>query len=124
MSDVNVAALPAAAAPKVRAGALDTSAASLQALGFKKMARQQQAIFDVVLGCQRNGMADMSLTEIRDAYERLHGGRIDLNRVSARVSNLVAAERLTRRTDTRPCSVSGRPVHPVYVPPSQVRLCA
>lgn len=116
-------AVPPVAAPSGRAGALDTSAAALEALGFKKMAKQQQAIFDVVLGCQRHGMADMSLTEIRDAYERLHGRRIDLNRVSARVSNLVAAERLMRRLDTRACSVSGRQVHPVFVPEKQARLC-
>lgn len=101
---------------------MDTSAQALQQFGFKAMAKQQKEIFDVVLGCQRNGMPDMSLTEIRDTYERLHGKRIDLNRVSARVSNLVAAHRLTRRQDTRLCSVSNRRVHPVYVLEQQVRL--
>lgn len=101
---------------------LDTSSAAFEALGFKRMARQQQAIFDVVLACQRAGARDMSLTEIRDAYERMHGGRIDLNRVSARVSNLVAAQRLARRVDTRLCSVTDRAVHPVYVPEKQARL--
>ena len=102
---------------------LDTSSDAFQALGLKAMARQQHAIFDVVLGCQRSlGVRDMSLTEIRDAYERRHGKRIDLNRVSARVSNLVAMQWLARRTDTRPCSISGRQVHPVYVPEKQARL--
>ena len=103
---------------------LDTSSASFRALGLKKMARQQQAIFDVVLACQRSGAPDMSLTEIRNAYERQHGTRIDLNRVSARVCDLVAAQRLTRRVDTRPCEVTERAVHPVYVPEHQARLCA
>lgn len=102
--------------------ALDTSAQALAALGYRKMAKQQQEIFDVVLAAQRNGARDMSLTEIRDTYERINGKRIDLNRVSARVSNLVAAKRLHRREDTRPCSVSERPIHPVYVPESQARL--
>lgn len=101
---------------------LDTSSSAFEALGFKRMARQQQAIFDVVLACQRAGARDMSLTEIRDEYERKHGGRIDLNRVSARVSNLVAAQRLARRVDTRLCSMTGRAVHPVYVPEKQARL--
>lgn len=113
-----------ASAPTGKVNTLDTSSAAFEALGFKRMARQQQAIFDVVLACQRSGAHDLSLTEIRDAYERMHGGRIDLNRVSARVSNLVAAQRLARRADTRLCSVSQRPVHPVYVPERQVRLCA
>lgn len=112
------------AAPGARVSTLDTSAAAFEALGLKKMGRQQQAIFDVVLACQRNGARDMSLTEIRDAYERAHSVRIDLNRVSARVSNLVAGRRLLRRADTRSCSVSGHRVHPVYVPEQQARLCA
>lgn len=102
--------------------ALDTSAQALDEFGLKKMARQQAEIFDVVLRAQRNGALDMSLTEIRDAYERLHSKRIDLNRVSARVSNLVAAGRLVRRQDTRPCSVSQRSVHPVFVPETQARM--
>lgn len=103
---------------------LDTSSDSLRAVGLKAMARQQREIFDVVLRCQRNGQPDMSLTEIRDTYERLHGRRIDLNRVSARVTDLVAATRLQRRLDTRACSVSGRHVHPVFVPLEQARLFA
>ena len=72
----------------------------------------------------RNGMPDMSLTEIRDTYERLHSRRIDLNRVSARVSDLVAAGRLQRREDTRPCSVTTKNIHPVFVPAHQARLFA
>lgn len=102
--------------------AMDTSAQALQVLGYANMAKQQKEIFDIVLGCQRNGAADMSLTEIRDTYERLHGRRIDLNRVSARVSNLVAGHRLARRVEARPCSVTQRAVHPVYVPVEQARL--
>lgn len=110
-------------APVGAVSTVDTSSAGLAALGLKRMARQQQAIFDVVLACQRGGARDVSLTEIRDAYERKHGQRIDLNRVSARVSNLVAAKRLERRADTRACTVSERQVHPVYVPEKQARLC-
>ena len=102
----------------------DTSAQALEQVGWKKMAAQQREVFDVVLGCQRNGMPDMSLTEIRDTYERLHSRRIDLNRVSARVSDLVAAGRLQRREDTRPCSVTTKNIHPVFVPAHQARLFA
>lgn len=101
---------------------MDTSAQALQQLGVRAMAKQQKEIFDTVLRAQRNGAKDMSLTEIRDAYERHHGRRIDLNRVSARVSNLVTAGRLVRLSDTRPCAVTQRNVHPVFVPESQARL--
>ena len=113
----------AGVAPEVGAVCtLDTSSAAFNAVGFKRLARQQQDIFDVVLRCQKAGALDMSLTEIRDAYERFHGKRIDLNRVSARVSNLVAGERLCRHVGTRLCSVSGRNVHPVFVPAEQAAL--
>ncbi|MEN9887045.1 MAG: hypothetical protein RL758_1623 [Pseudomonadota bacterium] len=103
---------------------LDTSAEAFKAVGLKNLAKQQQDILDVVLAAQRNGAQDMSLTEIRDAYERLHGKRIDLNRVSARVSNLVAGGRLVRKEQTRPCSISQRNIHPVCAPERQARLCA
>lgn len=103
---------------------LDTSAEALRSVGMREMAAKQREIFDVVLGCQRGGQPDMSLTEIRDTFERLHGRRIDLNRVSSRVSELVTAGRLVRTADTRPCSITGRPVHPVSVPAQQARLCA
>lgn len=102
----------------------DTSSAALAQVGLRKMAKQQQEIFDVILGAQRNGSDDLSLTEIRDLYERVHGKRIDLNRVSARVSDLIGARRIERKQDTRPCSVTGRPIHPVFVPPTQPRLFA
>lgn len=103
---------------------LDTQSASLQAVGLKKLARQQQEILDVVVACCESLTGDMSLVEIQDAYERINGRRIDVSRVSARVSNLVAAGRLGRREDTRPCSKTGRPIHPVFPPQKQARLVA
>lgn len=106
-----------------RVTTLDTSADALQALPLRDRQRQMSAVFDVVLGHQRGGGRDMSLTELRDAYERAHGTRIDLNRVSARVTDLVHAGWLQRRPDTRACSVSGRQILPVFVPEKQARLC-
>jgi hypothetical protein len=100
----------------------DTAAAAREAFGWRRTAKQQAEIFDVVLGAQRNGTDNMSLTEIRDAYERRYGRRIDVARVSARVSDMVAAGRLVRIADTRPCAVTGRLVHPVLVPAKQARL--
>lgn len=102
---------------------LDTQSASLQAVGLKKLARQQQEILDVVVACC-DSFGDMSLVEIQDAYERINGRRIDVSRVSARVSNMIAGGRLLRRTETRPCSKTGRMVHPVFPPQKQARLVA
>lgn len=105
-------------------GHMDTSAQALAQLGLLKLARQQREILDVVQGCQRNGAYDLTGLEICQTYERIYSKRIDPGRVSARVANLVAANLLQRRQDTRACSVSGRNVHPVYAPAEQARLCA
>ena len=99
----------------------DTSAHALDEFGLRKMSQQQQAIFDVVLGLQRNGSSDASLSEIQQRYEFIHGKRIDLGRVSARVSEMVDV-RLQRRAETRACKVTGRQVHPVFIPEGQGRL--
>ena len=101
----------------------DTQANALASLGLAKLSKQQQAIFDVVLGMQRNGAVDASLSEIQARYEFLHGQRIDLGRVSARVSEMVGS-RLHRRSDTRPCAITKKPIHPVYIPEGQGRLFA
>ncbi len=102
---------------------LDTSATARRAITNREMAHKQREIYEIVLGCQRNGQPDMSLTEIRDTFERIHSRRIDLNRVSSRVSELVNAGRLVRATGMRSCSITGRSVEPVSVPPVQARLC-
>lgn len=101
---------------------LDTSSESLRAMAPRKLARQQQEIFDVVLGAQRNGARDCSLAEIREAYEHLYSNRIETGRISARVADMVSAGRLCKREDTRPCSITQRNIHPVYVPEQQARL--
>ena len=111
------------AAPE-RVSTIDTQSSSLQAIGLKALARQQQDILDIVLAAMRNGAHDLSLVEIQQAYECQHGKRIDVSRVSARVWDLINAQRLQRRTDTRPCSITRRLVHPVYAPVRQARLVA
>lgn len=100
----------------------DTSADSLKAFGLKRLSKQQQQIHDVISEAQRRGVQDMSLTEIRDAYEAEHGKRIDVNRVSARVSELVAAGRLVRSKDHRECTVTKHKCLPVSVPAKQSPL--
>ena len=89
---------------------LDTQSDSYRALSPKKLAKQQQQILDVVIG----GHGDMSLVEIQRAYEATYDLRIDVARVSARVSNLIAGGQLHRKVDPRPCSITRRMVHPVF----------
>lgn len=97
----------------------DTSSDALKALGLRRLSAQQQAIFDVVASACRNGMRDLSLTEIRDLFERANGKRIDVARVSSRVSELLSAGRLQRATEQRECSVTGHKCLPVSVVPHQ-----
>lgn len=103
---------------------LDTQSDGLRAVGVKRLAKQQQEIKDVVLRCCAPFVGDMSLVEIQREYERIYGRRIDVSRVSARVSNMVAGGQLLRRSETRPCTVTGRMVHPVFPPLKQARLVA
>ena len=110
--------------PAVRQCATDTSAQALDAMGLRRMAGQRRKIFDIVVVAQRRGAKDLSLREIQQRFELLEGRRIDVSTVSARVNNLVAAGWLERRSDIRHCSVTGMAVHPVFVPPTQARLCA
>lgn len=100
----------------------DSSRLSLKRMGARELAGKMAEILDVVAHCHRQGMADVSLTEIRDVYEAMLSKRIDLNRVSARVYDLVNAGKLERLPDLRPCSKTGRLVHPVRAVPQQARL--
>lgn len=100
----------------------DTSAASFDAQRPRWLASKQKALFDLVLGAQRNGAADMSMRELQGAYERLHGKRIDMSSISSCCNGLVAAGRLVRATPVRSCSVTGRDILPLSVPVQQARL--
>jgi hypothetical protein len=93
-----------------RVSTLDTQSDSFRAISPKKLAKQQQQILDVVI----SGHGDMSLVEIQRAYEATYNTRIDVARVSARVSNLIAGGQLHRKVDPRPCTITRRPVHPVF----------
>lgn len=114
---------PVAPPPAFRA--TDTSAQALDAVGLRAMAGQRRKIFDIVVAAQRRGGRDMSMREIQRVYEANECRRIDIGTVSARVNNLIAAGWLHRSVDiSRPCSITGITVHPVFAMPQQVRLCA
>ena len=102
----------------------DTSAASFDAERPRWVASKQKALFDLVLGAQRNGAADMSMRELQAAYERLHSKRIELSSVSSCCNGLVTAGRLVRATPIRACSITGRDIFPLSVPLTQARLLA
>lgn len=105
-----------------KADTRETSRLSLNRMGARELAGKMAEILDVVTHCHRQGMIDVSLTEIRDVYEATLCKRIDLNRVSARVYDLVNAGKLERQPVMRPCSKTGRMVHAVKAVAQQARL--
>lgn len=103
---------------------VNTSAQSLAAMRLPDIKQLQDKIHDICVAAQRNGYDDLSGKEIQARYELLYGRRIEASSVSSRVNNLVTAGRLERVQQVRPCSVTGRDIHPVRVPMKQVRLVA
>jgi len=94
-----------------------TSAQGLASVGLSGQKNQADEVLDICTAAQRNGTKNLSLREIAKRWELLHGTRIDVGTVSARVSNLVSASRLVRvLADARPCTISGKTVQPVSVP--------
>ena len=98
----------------------DTQAGALDAVGLRKRQSQEQTIFDIVVGLMKSGRSDVSTSEIQEAYERTYQRRIEKSTISARVNNLVTAERLCRSVDIRPCTVTGFGVHGVFAPLKQL----
>lgn len=99
-----------------------TSAQALNAIGQVRRKQLQDEIHDICVAAQRNGAADLSGKEIQSAYERLNGRRIEASTISSRLNNLIAAGRLERVAQVRPCAVTGNNIHPVRVPATQARL--
>jgi hypothetical protein len=94
---------------------LGTSIDAWHALPLSKLKTQGDRIVDVVAAAGR----DMSLREIALDYESAYLLPLDISTASARVNSLVAAKRLERLETTRPCSMSGRPIHPIRIPQKQ-----
>jgi hypothetical protein len=90
-----------------------TSIDAYQQMPAVALKRQSDRIFEVVNACA----TDLSLREIAAAYEKRFGLQIDISTVSARVNALVTALRIERLESSRACTVSGKTVHPVRVPP-------
>ena len=103
---------------------LSTSAEALSQLKPRELARQQRELLECVVAAMRHGAQDLTRTELRDFYERTYGRRIDSNRVSARVIELLRAGRLHVRAQARTCSVTKRQVEALYVTPEQQRMFA
>lgn len=105
----------------MRTNVADTSIDAYKRIAVRTLKTQCDRIHEVIVLAMHAGHADMSLQEIKAAYKAEYGSNIDLSSVSGRVNSMVGT-RLERLESTRPCSVTGRHVHPVRIPPMQKRL--
>lgn len=93
--------------------------ANMGLLGLKKGADDVYLV--IALAC-RAGVADLTRREIRELAEKRFERRIDDSWISARVNELVTAQRVLERPVNRVCTVTGNSVGALYVVMKQVRL--
>ena len=101
----------------------DTKADAYRSLSVGALKKQADQVFDIV---QRRAseQPDGTLTgkEIQFYFERDYGYRIESGSISRCVGGLVTAKRLVRMQCPRACSISGKPVLPVAMAQSQLRI--
>jgi hypothetical protein len=105
----------------MKTAVLDTSIEAYREMPARQLGAQQTRIFEVIEDALRSGHADMSLQEIKAAYQAKFRTLIDLSTVSGRVNELVGV-RLERLETTRHCSVTGKTIHPVRIPQTLQRV--
>ncbi len=119
---VAVPVLPATT-PEVKAHSTKEASflalANMGLLGLKKGADDVYLV--VALSC-RAGVADLTRREIRELAEKRFERRIDDSWISARVNELVTAQRVIERPVNRVCTVTGNSVGAVYVVMKQTRM--
>lgn len=99
----------------MKTAVLGTSIDAYRSMSPRKLGAQQARILEVIEEALEAGHADMSLQEIKAAYRAKFRTNIELSTVSGRVNELVGY-RLQRLQTTRPCSVTGKSIHPVRIP--------
>lgn len=101
---------------------------SRQALSSMSLHRRKLLLDEVAISIaqlQRAGHKDVSMREIQRHMEVHMGRRVDVSSISGRVNELEAAKRVHRdRAYTRPCSITGKGVHPLTVTAEQQRMFA
>ena len=93
--------------------------ANMGLLGLKKGADDVYLV--IALAC-RAGVTDLTRREVRELAEKRFERRIDDSWISARVNELVTAQRVLERPVNRVCTVTGNSVGAVYVVMKQTRM--
>lgn len=102
---------------------ITTSGMALRQISGYKRKSLADLIEAVVANAMRSGAKDMTMREVQQALVTKYARSVDMSSISGRVSELIEAKRMVRdKTVTRVCTVSGYTVHPLTVPPQQVRM--
>lgn len=99
----------------------NTSAGALCAITPGRKATMHQKVMDVCISAHRNGIADLTASEIVDRYLFIHGVRIKDGAMSGRISELVA-DGMLEKLPARVCASSGNRAKPVRVVAQQVGM--
>ncbi len=101
---------------------------SREAISGMSLQRRKLLLDEVAIAIEqllRAGQRDVSMREIQRHMEVHMGRRVDVSSISGRVNELEAAHRVHRdRMRTRPCTVTGKGVHPLSIQPEQRRMFA
>lgn len=100
----------------------DAQFAALQSIGLLGMKTRADDVLLVIATACKAGVEDLTGREIQALYERRYGRRIESGTISARVSELLLAQRILRRPQTRICTVTREVAAPVYVVMKQTRM--
>lgn len=105
--------------------ATDTSREAITGMSLRRRKLLTDEVANAIAQLLRAGHADVSMREIQRHMEVHMGRRIDVSSISGRVNELEAAQRVHRdRMRTRPCTVTGKGVHPLTMVPEQARMFA
>ena len=107
--------------PKPRA-TKEASYLALGQLGLVGLKTSADDVYLVIAAACKAGAADLTRRELQALFEKRFERRMDASSISARVNELVTAQRVFERKDNRVCGVTGNMVGAVYVVMKQTRL--
>ena len=100
----------------------EASFVALGQMGLLGLKTSADNVYLVIAAACRAGVQDLTRRELQALYEERFECRMDASSISARVNELVTAQRVLERKDNRVCMITGNMVGAVYVVMKQERM--
>lgn len=100
----------------------EASAQALHGLSIGTQKTMGDKIVHILQQAHQAGVRDLSGREIQARYQQQFGQFVEMSSLSGRINNLMAAGRVERLQDHRPCTVTGLNIAPVRLVPKQGSL--